>query len=95
MLTKADRRKANLQQLGWTPERWEEKLKEQQGLCFICGVVLTFEDKAGRTRACADHDHNSGLPRGILCGSCNIGIGNLKDSIELLKKALEYLEKYS
>ena len=93
-LTKEDRRKVNLQQLNWTPERWNAKLEEQQGLCDICGVVLTFEDKAGRTRACADHNHDTKQPRGVLCGSCNIGIGNLKDSIELLTKAVEYLEKY-
>ena len=60
-LTKEDRRKANLQQLGWTPERWSEKIEEQNGLCDICGVVLTFEDKAGRTRACADHNHDTDL----------------------------------
>lgn len=94
-VTKEERRRLNLQQLGWTPARWNEKLEEQKGLCDICGVVLTFEDKAGRTRACADHNHKTEMPRGILCGACNIGIGNLKDSIDLLKKAVGYLEKYS
>ncbi len=96
LLTKEDRRKENLRQIGWTLERFNEKLKRQQGLCDICGVGLTFEDKAGRTRANADHEHTvPPKPRGVLCGNCNLGIGNLKDSIELLKKAIAYLEKYA
>ena len=39
-----------------------------------------------------DHDHLSGATRGLLCRSCNIGIGHLKDSIKLARAALQYLE---
>ncbi|MGA2885893.1 MAG: endonuclease domain-containing protein [Halobacteriota archaeon] len=94
--TKEYRRRGNLRQIGWTLELFNERLEEQKGLCDICGVVLTFEDKAGRTRANADHEYCvPPKPRGILCGNCNIGIGNLQDSIDLLKKATAYLEKYA
>jgi hypothetical protein len=95
-LTKEDRRRDNLKQIGWTLESFSNALAEQKGLCGICGIVLTFEDKAGRTRANADHEHCiPPKPRGVLCGNCNIGIGNLQDSIEILKKAVAYLEKYA
>ena len=95
-LTKEDRRRENLRQIGWTPERFDKELKEQNGRCAICNVVLTFENKAGRTRANADHEHIvPPKPRGVLCGNCNIGIGNLQDSVELLEKATAYLKKYA
>jgi hypothetical protein len=94
-LTKEDRRRENLRQIGWTLERFNSSLVEQNGLCAVCSCILTFEDKAGRTRANADHEHCvPPKPRGVLCGNCNLGIGNLQDNIELLKKAVEYLEKY-
>jgi hypothetical protein len=94
-ITKADRRKANLQQLGWTPERWEDELKKQEGLCAICRKILTFEDKITGSRACADHVHaKPPKPRGILCINCNLGIGNLQENYEIMEAAIAYVKKY-
>ena len=42
---------------------------------------------------CADHDHTTGEFRGWLCHKCNLGLGNMNDSIQRLKSAIEYLEK--
>ena len=41
---------------------------------------------------CLDHDHKTGNMRGWLCHECNRALGNFKDNIELLKRALQYLE---
>jgi len=35
----------------------------------------------------------TGKVRGPLCGSCNNGLGRFKDSVKLLERAIEYLEK--
>ena len=51
--------------------------------CMICG---TFDDLA------VDHDHNTNEVRGILCRSCNRGLGCFKDSSDLILKAAAYLE---
>lgn len=53
-------------------------------LCSICGVT---EDLVG------DHDHENGEPRGVLCRTCNIAIGYMKDSPERLESAARYLRE--
>ena len=75
---------------GITVEQFEAKLKEQDGKCLICGATQSV---LGHKLA-VDHNHTTGKIRGILCKSCNIGIGNLKDSPILLRQAADYLERY-
>lgn len=71
-----------------TCERYEEMLAAQGGACSICERT---ENQFGKGM-CVDHDHTTGLVRGILCTDCNMGIGNLKDDIALLRRAVAYLE---
>lgn len=40
-----------------------------------------------------DHDHSNGKIRELLCRSCNLMLGNDKDSISTLFNAIIYLEK--
>jgi hypothetical protein len=61
----------------------------QDGKCAICGV---HEAYAPRKRLAVDHDHRTGAIRGLLCGNCNVGLGQFKDSPELLAAAIRYLE---
>ncbi len=42
---------------------------------------------------CTDHDHVTGKFRGHLCHDCNKALGFFKDDVNLLKSAIEYLEK--
>lgn len=39
-----------------------------------------------------DHDHATGVVRGLLCRDCNLALGNIKDSIDTLKRLVGYLE---
>src|SRR3990167_4177007 len=51
-------------------EKYASMLAVQSGCCGICGVTLTT-GKIGSRRACVDHDHETNVVRGILCGRCN------------------------
>jgi hypothetical protein len=64
-------------------------LKNQSYTCIICSKELTSGNKTH-----LDHCHKTGKIRGILCNSCNLGLGLFKDSIQSLTKAIEYLSKY-
>ncbi len=61
------------------------------GKCDICGIG---ELKLGCSLY-LDHCHSTGRLRGFLCRPCNSAIGLLKDSPELLNKAIKYLTKPS
>jgi hypothetical protein len=58
----------------------------QEGLCAICG-----EPPMPGESLSVDHDHETGMVRGLLCRHCNIGLGKLGDTIETLLVAVEYL----
>ena len=68
---------------GLTKQQYEAMIAAQQGLCAICKV---------RPFAVVDHDHETKEVRGLLCDTCNRGLGLLGDSIERIRAALEYLE---
>ncbi len=75
---------------GLSFEQYDEILERQGGGCGICGM----QPRSLRVLA-VDHDHVTGAVRGILCSSCNLGIGNLQDNPEIVLKAHDYLIRYS
>lgn len=76
---------------GITVDEYEQMLARQNGQCAICG---TTECGTGKSFA-VDHDHTSGAVRGLLCGSCNLGIGQLGDDPDRLLAAAMYLIRAS
>ena len=81
------RHRSKLKAYGLTPEEYRTLLERQGGACAICG------DDAPRRTFHLDHDHETGRVRGILCNSCNRGIGLLKDDVAVLRSAVAYLER--
>lgn len=74
---------------GITNDDYLTMLKEQKNCCAICGV---HNDEV-KKRLVVDHDHTTGEVRGLLCHNCNVGLGNFKDEIKILKSAITYLLK--
>lgn len=73
----------------------EELMKKANSVCEICGGNNERYDSVTgvkKNTLCVDHCHETGELRGILCSSCNAGLGQFKDNPDTIRKAIEYLE---
>jgi hypothetical protein len=77
---------------GVEPEQYQQLLEQQNSVCAICGEKDTEFDNA---RLCVDHDHMTQKVRGLLCRSCNLGLGSFGDDIVRLEAAIQYLTKHT
>lgn len=64
--------------------------ESQGGACAICATIFS---ELPTYAVHADHDHFTGLPRGLLCSGCNVGLGSFRDDPDRLKAAIEYLAR--
>ncbi len=78
---------------GITLDDYNGMLAEQEGKCKICGKVGTgLGGQTTRMPLVVDHNHTTGEVRGLLCNSCNTGLGMFKENTEALMNAISYLE---
>jgi len=75
---------------GLTELDFQEMMNEQKGCCAIC--EKDFSELS--TRAAVDHDHNTGVIRGLLCPRCNNLLGAIESNECLLSKIVEYKDRY-
>jgi len=68
-----------------TPEQYAAIFKKQKSRCALCGEISK--------KLQVDHVQtpNGPVVRGLLCITCNTGLGKLGDTIEGLLKAITYL----
>jgi hypothetical protein len=69
-----------------TPEEYDAILAEQGGVCAICGR----SPKPGK-RFAVDHDHKTGLVRGLLDYVCNRRVISARGA-DILIRAAEYVK---
>jgi hypothetical protein len=73
---------------GISADEVDEMLEAQNGRCAICGA------KPERLASMhIDHDHEHGHLRGLLCLSCNQGLGQFRDDPAILLRAIVYLRQ--
>jgi|ERR1035437_5379666 hypothetical protein len=72
-----------------TEEQYLQLLNEQNFCCAICGI---HQDQL-KKKLGVDHCHVTGKVRGLLCNPCNRALGLLKDKLDNLLAAANYLEK--
>lgn len=85
---KQAKRVFDLARKGLTPKDYDDMLAQQSNGCYLCG--------GGPSRTPylhIDHDHATGVVRGLLCDSCNLGLGKFKDNAEVLRRAIDYLNR--
>jgi len=69
------------------------------GRCQICSVNLHSrfvpgsKKISGSKRCNIDHCHKTGHVRGLLCSRCNVVLGRMRDSTDLLRSAADFLER--
>jgi Recombination endonuclease VII len=73
---------------GITIDDYNQMFIDQRGCCAICETPQYQTNK----RLHVDHDHVTGKVRGLLCHNCNLTLGRLKENIDVLRKAIRYLE---
>lgn len=81
-----DRRRLLKARYGITVEQYEVMFVRQNGCCAVCAQPST-------TRLVVDHNHDSGVIRGLLCQRCNKGLGLFDDSPTRLRAASHYLRE--
>lgn len=90
---KISRRKRTLRQYDITFEEYKEMFSKQEGKCAICGVLMVEGVEGNPLVACVDHNHKTGQVRGLLCSLHNRALGLFDDNIEIMKSAINYLER--
>lgn len=73
-------------------EKYEAIFRTQGNVCAICKQPC---NRSTTDRLCVDHDHQSGIVRGLLCFQCNVGLGKFKDNANILRAAADYLDTFT
>lgn len=71
---------------------YNEYIKMMDKQYYKCAICKT--GSPGTRDWNVDHCHKTGKIRSLLCRDCNLGLGNFKDNIHLLKTAIKYLNKF-
>lgn len=88
------RKYALMRGFNMTLEGYEELQKKQHGTCAICLKPEASVHK-GKVRSLAvDHCHNTDRVRGLLCMRCNQALGLLREDIDIMLSAIDYLRKH-
>lgn len=89
--TKQHQRKKYLKSAyGIAPDVVASMFDSQAGLCAICCCRLGSDSKSAMH---IDHDHATGVVRGLLCVRCNIGIGMFDENADSFQRAIAYLKR--
>lgn len=88
-----DRRKL-LKRYNLTVEQFDAMYEAQERRCGVCAYEFD-RTKQGQFYPHIDHDHATGIVRGLLCSRCNTALGLLRDNPAILTLARLYLLNYA
>ena len=91
-----NRRKSILKsQYGITPEQFDALVQAQGGACALCNAEAHGRSTVAAGHWLVDHNHDTNEVRGLLCNSCNIGLGHYERLLRHVGEAklLDYLTR--
>ena len=70
---------------------------KQDFLCAVCGGSPSLRKwkNTHQTGFVIDHDHVTNRVRSLLCTTCNVALGMIRDTPEIARKLAAYLEHHS
>ena len=71
-----------------TIEDYDKLLEKQGGVCAVCKTP----PKSGKSLH-IDHDHTTGLVRGLLCFRCNFGLSYYREDKQIIENLFKYISK--
>lgn len=80
--------RARLAKYGLTEDKHKALVRSQNNVCAVCHQSCDINDKL-----CIDHNHMTGIVRGLLCSRCNTGIGYFRDNAQYLMDASRYIDR--
>ena len=80
------RRNSLQSRYGITIEQYDAMLSKQDGVCLTCERPCL-----SGLHLAVDHDHDTGLIRGLLCRDCNTVLGKVNESVEILRKMITHI----
>ncbi|WP_181036225.1 endonuclease VII domain-containing protein [Arthrobacter sp. N199823] len=75
---------------GLSGQDYDAMLVSQGGLCASCG-----QEPDNKNGFHIDHDHDTGIVRSLLCHSCNVAFGMLREDPIRIGALLKYALKIS
>ena len=75
-------RHSSLKKYGLRTEQYDSMQKKQDEKCAICFMAKPLV---------VDHCHKTGKVRGLLCHTCNLGLGGFYDNPKIMESAITYL----
>jgi hypothetical protein len=76
---------------GLTIDDFEAIVEAQDGRCAVC--LRVFDPDPQKRDMQIDHNHETGVMRGVVCARCNAILGRVDRDVEVLKRAVAYLER--
>lgn len=73
---------------GLSEDAYQKLLDASDGNCMICKKPWVGDRKLS-----IDHNHKTGKVRGLLCRICNVFLGRIDDSTEILEAMIAYLKE--
>lgn len=95
----ANRLREKLKKYNLTHDQYKKMIEYSNNKCYICGLDETKKFQGKVIPLSIDHCHSAeenGLmkTRGLLCSFCNTSLGGFKDDVNLLQKAIDYLNNH-